>query len=90
MGMDAQYLIEHLKLKPLPNEGGYFRETYRSDEIIPHAELPPRYQVRLQPIDDRHDAAAAITVTAWSAVTGARSAQHVARVPCLRRGRSYP
>jgi len=43
MGMDAHYIIEHLNLKPLPYEGGYFRETYRSDEIIPHAELPPRY-----------------------------------------------
>jgi len=29
---DAQLLIERLKLQPLPLEGGYFRETYRSQE----------------------------------------------------------
>lgn len=27
----AEFLIEKLGLKPLPLEGGYFRETYRSD-----------------------------------------------------------
>ena len=32
--MDAQYYITHLHLQPHP-EGGYFRETYRSDERIP-------------------------------------------------------
>lgn len=33
--IDAQSLIESLNLKPLPLEGGYFRETYRSEEILP-------------------------------------------------------
>lgn len=28
--MDAKFLIEKLGLKPLPLEGGFFRETYRS------------------------------------------------------------
>ena len=28
---DAEYLIEKLGLKPLPREGGFFRETYRAD-----------------------------------------------------------
>ncbi len=31
---EAQSLIECLDLKPLPLEGGYFRETYRSDRKI--------------------------------------------------------
>lgn len=31
---EAQSLIESLDLKPLPLEGGYFRETYRSDRKI--------------------------------------------------------
>ena len=31
---EAQSLIERLDLKPLPLEGGYFRETYRSDRKI--------------------------------------------------------
>lgn len=31
---EAQALIERLDLKPLPLEGGYFRETYRSDRKI--------------------------------------------------------
>lgn len=39
----AADLIALLNLKPLPREGGYFRETYRSAERIPSAALPPRY-----------------------------------------------
>ena len=30
--MTAEELIRHLKLEPHPKEGGWFRETYRSDE----------------------------------------------------------
>jgi len=36
-------LIRYLKLEPLPVEGGYFRQTYLSDERIPADGLPPRY-----------------------------------------------
>ncbi|MGH9804480.1 MAG: cupin domain-containing protein [Candidatus Acidiferrales bacterium] len=36
-------VIEHLKLEPLPVEGGYFRQTYRSDESLPRSALPQRY-----------------------------------------------
>jgi predicted cupin superfamily sugar epimerase len=39
---DAQYWIEKLNLKRHP-EGGYYRETYRSSEIIKHAALPERF-----------------------------------------------
>ncbi len=38
----ANKLINHLNLSPHP-EGGYFRETYRSDEAIPGEHLPERY-----------------------------------------------
>ena len=38
----AQYWIDHLQLKPHP-EGGFFREMYRSNEIIPKNALPVRY-----------------------------------------------
>lgn len=31
--MTADYVIKILDLKPLPEEGGYFRETYRSDKV---------------------------------------------------------
>lgn len=41
--MDIDALIEKLNLKPHPEEGGYFSETYRSDEIIPPQALPARY-----------------------------------------------
>ena len=41
--MDAATLIQKLDLKPLPFEGGYYRETYRSAETIPAEALPPRY-----------------------------------------------
>lgn len=43
----AQQLIRLLDLKAHP-EGGYFRETYRSREGIPHSSLPARFR------GDRH------------------------------------
>lgn len=41
--MDAQRLIEKLGLEPQPDEGGYFRETWRSAESLPADGLPERY-----------------------------------------------
>ena len=38
--MTAERIIEILGLEPLPVEGGYYRETYRSAEVI---SLPGRY-----------------------------------------------
>ncbi len=32
--MDAMRIIKLLDLKPLPHEGGYYRETYRSDRSV--------------------------------------------------------
>jgi uncharacterized protein len=43
MVMTAEEIIDLLKLKPHPKEGGYFSETYRADETIPLGILPPRY-----------------------------------------------
>lgn len=37
--IDATYWVRRLKLEPHP-EGGYYRQTYRSDETIPQAALP--------------------------------------------------
>lgn len=37
-------IMSLLRLKPLPGEGGYFVETYRSDERVPQEALPTRYQ----------------------------------------------
>ncbi|MDO9542407.1 MAG: cupin domain-containing protein [Kiritimatiellia bacterium] len=42
MGRTAEYWIKRLRLQPHP-EGGYYRETYRSPEIIAKAHLPKRY-----------------------------------------------
>jgi predicted cupin superfamily sugar epimerase len=39
----ASRLIAALDLKPLPVEGGYYRETYRSPHTLPPAALPPGY-----------------------------------------------
>jgi predicted cupin superfamily sugar epimerase len=36
-------IMSMLKLRPLPEEGGFFAETYRSDEQIPQQALPERY-----------------------------------------------
>jgi predicted cupin superfamily sugar epimerase len=41
--MTADELIHLLRLQPHPKEGGYFRETYRSDELLSPAALAPRY-----------------------------------------------
>lgn len=41
--MTAEQLIALLDLKPLPLEGGYFRETYRSVEGMAASALPSRY-----------------------------------------------
>lgn len=37
-------IIELLHLEPLPVEGGYFKLTYRSNEILPPALLSSRYK----------------------------------------------
>ncbi len=41
--MNAEYWITKLQLEKHP-EGGYFKETYRSDESIPLSGLPSRFQ----------------------------------------------
>jgi len=46
LNASARRIIELLDLAPLPAEGGYFRETYRSGEKIPSDALPGRYQSR--------------------------------------------
>jgi len=43
MASDAETLVLMLGLEPHP-EGGYYRELYRSDEQIPAAGLPGRYE----------------------------------------------
>lgn len=40
--MNAQAIIQQLELQEHP-EGGYFKETYRSDEIIPNSSLDAKY-----------------------------------------------
>jgi len=39
----AEELIAFLKLQPHPREGGFFRETYRSTEIIAPGGMPAHY-----------------------------------------------
>jgi predicted cupin superfamily sugar epimerase len=38
-----EQLIAALGLQPHPLEGGYYRETYRSPDLLPAASLPARY-----------------------------------------------
>ena len=38
----AEYWIEKLNLQPHP-EGGFYKENYRSTEVIPGEALPPRF-----------------------------------------------
>jgi uncharacterized protein len=39
MTKDAKYWIQKLNLEPHP-EGGFYRQTYKSDLVIPHNALP--------------------------------------------------
>jgi uncharacterized protein len=41
--LTANDIIQRLELAPLPVEGGFFRETYRSRLTIPSEALPPGY-----------------------------------------------
>jgi predicted cupin superfamily sugar epimerase len=41
--MTADQIIAALDLKPLPFEGGFFRETYRSADVLAASSLPARY-----------------------------------------------
>ncbi len=41
--LTANEIIKRLELAPLPGEGGFFRETYRSRLAIPSKVLPPGY-----------------------------------------------
>ncbi|HUU27233.1 MAG TPA: cupin domain-containing protein [archaeon] len=41
--LTAGEIIKKYGLSPLPEEGGYYRETYRSEGKIPKAALPERY-----------------------------------------------
>ncbi len=38
--MTAEQIIEFFKMKPLPQEGGFYVETYRAEEKIKKAALP--------------------------------------------------
>ncbi len=42
--MTADELKRHLGLEPLPVEGGYYTQTYRSDIALPEAALPKRFK----------------------------------------------
>ncbi|MFC1738143.1 cupin domain-containing protein [Planctomycetota bacterium] len=39
----AEQIIEFFRMKPLEPEGGYYVETWRASEIIPHNALQGRY-----------------------------------------------
>ncbi|CAN5652494.1 cupin domain-containing protein [soil metagenome] len=41
--MTPEELKEFLDLKPLPREGGFFKEVFRSSEILSQSTLPARY-----------------------------------------------
>lgn len=40
----TEQIIKHFDLKPLPEEGGYYNEIYRSEEKTPSSALPERYE----------------------------------------------
>ena len=41
--MDKEAIIKKFNLQPHEMEGGYYREIYRSDDIIKSTDLPDRY-----------------------------------------------
>lgn len=40
---NAKQWIKDLAISPLPEEGGWFKEVYRSEEFIPKNSLPVRF-----------------------------------------------
>lgn len=42
--LTPQQIIDHLQLEPLPEEGGYFRRSYSSADVLPVSGLPARYR----------------------------------------------
>ena len=42
--LTVEQVIDHFDLKPLPVEGGIFRQTYLAEEVISKEALPSRYQ----------------------------------------------
>ncbi len=70
--LDADRVVALLGLSPLPWEGGFFRETYRSDAAITGHALPPRYLARDTP-------RAACTHIYFLLRTGVVSAMHLVR-----------
>lgn len=43
--LTAERIIKLYNMKPLPGEGGYYVETYRSEEMIERTSLPDRYDL---------------------------------------------
>lgn len=41
--MTAKDFVDHYSLQPHP-EGGWYKQTYKSAELIAHASLPPRFK----------------------------------------------
>ena len=41
--LSAEYIIDYFGMKPLPEEGGFYVETYRAEEKIAAQHLPSRY-----------------------------------------------
>jgi predicted cupin superfamily sugar epimerase len=41
--IEAEDIIRALGMKPLPREGGYFTESYRSPEVLPDNALPHHF-----------------------------------------------
>lgn len=41
--ISVEEIIQQLGMEPHPEEGGYFVETYKSEEVIARAGLPQRY-----------------------------------------------
>jgi predicted cupin superfamily sugar epimerase len=41
--LTTEKIIEFFDMKPLPDEGGFFVETYRAEGKITQTALPPRY-----------------------------------------------
>lgn len=43
--LTAEEIIKKLNLQPLPIEGGFYTQTYRSEDILPANALPNRYSI---------------------------------------------
>lgn len=63
--MTAEEVIAHLELEPLPEEGGFYRETFRSRRRLPGGSIGPEYVGEREALTAIYFLVTAASPSAW-------------------------